>query len=180
MRQRPALTHRPLFVRPASLSAWLISGGISCVRSTCVRSTCGRLSCRRPSVRLHAFVQPLVNSPSFGVKLRSTDPPVDRRDSGGHRSDPAAASRAQTGSRSWSPPISAGGTHDGAGGEADCAPGECPCISGMNGEQRRVVDSGSEPPGERRERREKRRDCGRAPVRTSSGDVEVYGCRGLS
>lgn len=86
-RQGPALTRRPLFLRPASLSAWLISAGISCVRSTCARSTCGRLSCRRPSVRLHAFVQPLVNSPSFGVKLLSTDPPVDRRDSGRRRSD---------------------------------------------------------------------------------------------
>jgi hypothetical protein len=50
----------------------------------------------------------------------------------------------------------------------------------MNGERRSVVDSSSDTPGERCERREKRRDCGHAPAGTRSGDVEVYGCRGLS
>jgi hypothetical protein len=44
----------------------------------------------------------------------------------------------------------------------------------MSGEQRNVVESGLGPAGGDREWRAERRDCGHAPVRSASGDVEVY------
>jgi hypothetical protein len=48
------------------------------------------------------------------------------------------------------------------------------------GERRSVFASIVGTAGVGRDWREGRRDCGRTPVGAAGGDIEVYGCRGLS
>jgi hypothetical protein len=136
-----------------------------------------------------AFLAPFLAPPRFLAAIGQLSviwsDTLDRSPGGPARQRPApkrptAAARTRTGSRSRVPPTSAGGTHDGADGEAVSAANVRAHIGRRSGERRSVVESRLRTAGVDREWRKGRRDCGRAPVGVAGGDVEVYGCRGLS